>query len=92
MREAEIERITKERRINMNLDVDATRKRNIKSGIGFFDHMLESFAGGAEATLHAKVPYGRSDNAEAMFRAFARSMNGACGIESKEARNTEGVM
>ncbi len=192
MREAEIERITKETRINMNLNIDGSGKGDIESGIGFFDHMLESFAvhglfdikarikgdlkvdqhhtvedtgfvlglafkkalgakegikrsgfsffpmdeslafvavdlsgrayarvdakfrgkkigdlsteviddffegfaRGAESTLHAKVLYGRSDHhrAEALFKAFARSMKEACEIEGRGIRSAKGVI
>ncbi|MDY6985239.1 MAG: hypothetical protein SVE93_02385 [Candidatus Thermoplasmatota archaeon] len=92
MREAEIERIAKETRISINPNVDGSGKGDIESGIEFFDHMLESFARGVEATLRAKVLYGRSDRAEALFKAFARSMNGTCEMEDKGVRSTKGVM
>jgi imidazoleglycerol phosphate dehydratase HisB len=90
MREAEIERITKETKISMNVNADGSGKGDIESGTRFFDHMLESFARGAEAILHAKVLYGISDNA--MFKAFARSMNSACEIEGKVIQSTKGAI
>ena len=43
MRTAEINRETKETKINIFLNLDGG-EINIKTGIGFFDHMLESFA------------------------------------------------
>ena len=43
-RSANINRMTKETDISMKLDIDGTGKSNIKTGIGFFDHMLEGFS------------------------------------------------
>lgn len=43
MRQAEIKRTTKETAINLRLSLDGG-ERNIVTGIGFFDHMLNSFA------------------------------------------------
>lgn len=40
----EIERNTKETRINLKLDIDCAKESVIDSGIGFFDHMLNSFS------------------------------------------------
>ncbi len=39
-----ISRKTQETEINMELNIDGTGKGNIDTGIGFFDHMLNSFA------------------------------------------------
>lgn len=41
---AKIERITKETSIVMELNLDGSGKTKINTGIGFFDHMLDSFA------------------------------------------------
>lgn len=43
-RTAKIKRTTKETDIALSLGIDGTGKSEIKSGIGFFDHMLEGFA------------------------------------------------
>ncbi len=43
-RKAEVKRKTKETDIIISLDIDGTGKAEINTGIGFFDHMLESFA------------------------------------------------
>jgi imidazoleglycerol-phosphate dehydratase len=43
-RKAEVIRETKETRIRVSLDVDGSGKSTISTGVGFFDHMLESFA------------------------------------------------
>ncbi|MGM9970980.1 MAG: imidazoleglycerol-phosphate dehydratase HisB [Anaeroplasmataceae bacterium] len=44
MRKAEIVRNTKETKISIKLNLDGEGKSNINTGIGFFDHMLNSFA------------------------------------------------
>lgn len=43
-RVAEVKRKTNETDIKIKLNLDGTGKRNIKTGIGFFDHMLDLFA------------------------------------------------
>ena len=44
MRTSSQERNTKETQIKMTLNIDGSGIGNINSGIGFFDHMLNSFA------------------------------------------------
>jgi len=43
-RTAAIERITKETKIRLTLNLDGTGEAKVHTGIGFFDHMLEGFA------------------------------------------------
>ncbi|WP_415486981.1 imidazoleglycerol-phosphate dehydratase HisB [Candidatus Hikarchaeum yamanae] len=43
-RKAEIRRETNETAIELELNIDGSGKSNINTGIGFFDHVLESFA------------------------------------------------
>ncbi|MEY8352072.1 imidazoleglycerol-phosphate dehydratase HisB [Lachnospiraceae bacterium 54-53] len=43
-RSADISRTTRETDIRMTLDLDGSGKAEITTGIGFFDHMLNSFA------------------------------------------------
>lgn len=43
-RQAQLQRVTKETRISIKLDIDGTGKSSIRTGIPFFDHMLTLFA------------------------------------------------
>lgn len=43
-RTAVIERITKETKIRLDLNLDGRGKTDIVTGVGFFDHMLDGFA------------------------------------------------
>src|SRR5690606_37462312 len=43
-RKAEVVRETKETQIRVSIDLDGTGVSKITTGVGFFDHMLESFA------------------------------------------------
>ena len=43
-RKAEISRVTGETNVHISLDLDGTGKAQIHTGIGFFDHMLNTFA------------------------------------------------
>lgn len=54
-RKARVERNTKETRILADLNIDGSGQYEIRTGIRFFDHMLESFArhGGFDLTLTA---------------------------------------
>lgn len=56
MRQAHIQRDTKETQITGTLLIDGTGQYNIATGIRFLDHMLELFTkhGGFDLTLHAK--------------------------------------
>ena len=55
-RRAHIERITKETKIVMDLNLDGSGQADIHTGIGFFDHMLNSFArhGFFDLTCHVE--------------------------------------
>ena len=52
---AKIERNTKETRIMLDLNLDGSGKSEISTGIGFFDHMLESFAKHGQFDLTIKA-------------------------------------
>ena len=44
MRTSQIKRKTNETDIDIKLNIDGSGKRNIDTGVGFFDHMLDLFA------------------------------------------------
>ena len=44
MRKASIDRKTRETDISVSLDLDGTGTYDVQTGIGFLDHMLESFS------------------------------------------------
>lgn len=54
-RTAQITRKTKETEIELSLDLDGTGQATLDTGIGFFDHMLESFAKHSAIDLKVKV-------------------------------------
>lgn len=43
-RRARIERATKESKVLVELDLDGTGRADVATGVGFYDHMLDSFA------------------------------------------------
>ncbi len=55
MRQAEITRNTKETQIQLTLNLDGSGRCQVDTGIGFLDHMLESFARHGFFDLMAKV-------------------------------------
>ncbi|MEO1001077.1 MAG: imidazoleglycerol-phosphate dehydratase, partial [Pseudomonadota bacterium] len=44
MRQATIRRETTETRIEVTLDLDGTGRHDCRTGVGFFDHMLDQLA------------------------------------------------
>lgn len=54
-RKAEISRVTSETNITISLNLDGTGKSEVDTGIGFFDHMLISFAKHGLFDLKVKV-------------------------------------
>lgn len=56
MRKASVERKTRETEISVSLDLDGSGNFDISTGIGFLDHMLESFAkhSGIDLRVRAK--------------------------------------
>ncbi len=55
-RTAEVTRNTKETQVRVAVDLDGTGEARVSTGIGFYDHMLESFArhGGFDLTVETK--------------------------------------
>ena len=87
-RTAEVARDTKETQIRVLLDVDGTGVSEISTGIGFFDHMLDSFArhGGIDlqvetkGDLHIDMHHTVEDTGIVLGQAFKEAMPGFKGI------------
>ncbi len=87
-RQARVERTTKETRIHVDVDLDAAEPVRARTGIGFFDHMLEQLAkhGGfaldlaCEGDLHVDEHHTVEDCALAVGEALRRALGGKAGI------------
>ena len=87
-RTAEVVRETKETRIRVRIDLDGTGKTNISTGIGFYDHMLESFGkhGGfdldieTKGDLHIDMHHTVEDTGIVLGQAFKDACDGFKGI------------
>jgi imidazoleglycerol-phosphate dehydratase len=87
-RTAEVGRDTKETKIRVTLDVDGTGVCQIATGVGFFDHMLESFArhGGfdlkieTQGDLHIDMHHTVEDTGIVLGQAFKEALDGFKGI------------
>jgi imidazoleglycerol-phosphate dehydratase len=87
-RTAEVTRNTKETQIKVRLDLDGTGVSQISTGIGFFDHMLESFSrhGGIDlfvetkGDLHIDMHHTIEDTGIVLGQAVAKALDGFKGI------------
>ena len=87
-RTATVTRNTKETQITVSLDLDGTGVSTVTTGIGFFDHMLESFArhGGFDMTvetkgdLHIDMHHTVEDTGIVIGQAFMQALDGFKGI------------
>jgi imidazoleglycerol-phosphate dehydratase len=87
-RTAEVVRETKETQIRVGLDLDGTGKSTIATGVGFFDHMLESFArhGGIDlevetrGDLHIDMHHTVEDTGIVIGQAVAKALDGFKGV------------
>ena len=83
-RVAEVRRETKETQIRVRIDVDGTGVSKITTGIGFFDHMLESFAKHSAfdlevetvGDLHIDMHHTVEDTGIVLGQAFAKALPG----------------
>lgn len=87
-RRAEVTRDTKETQIEVSLDLDGTGRSEIATGIGFFDHMLDSFArhGGFDLNVHTRgdlhidMHHTVEDTGIVVGQAFHQALEGFKGI------------
>ena len=87
-RTAEVERNTKETQIRVRLDLDGTGRSSIATGIGFFDHMLDSFArhGGfdleveTKGDLHIDMHHTVEDTGIVIGQAVNQALDGFKGV------------
>lgn len=87
-RTAEIARDTKETKIRVSLDLDGTGLSEVSTGIGFFDHMLDSFArhGGIDlkvvtkGDLHIDMHHTVEDTGIVIGQAVKAALDGFKGI------------
>ena len=87
-RTADVRRDTKETQIHVQLDLDGTGRSTVVTGVGFFDHMLESFArhGGfdlqieTKGDLHIDMHHTVEDTGIVLGQAFAEALDGLKGI------------
>lgn len=88
MRTAKIARATKETEISVSLNLDGEGASHIATGIGFFDHMLESFAKhgafdltvAAKGDLHIDMHHTVEDVGIVMGQAFKEALGDHKGI------------
>ena len=87
-RTARVVRNTKETQIEISLDLDGTGVSDIATGIGFFDHMLDSFArhGGfdlrvrTQGDLHIDQHHTVEDTGIVLGQAFNQALDGFKGV------------
>jgi imidazoleglycerol-phosphate dehydratase len=87
-RRAEIVRETKETKIKVSVDVDGSGKSTVSTGVGFFDHMLESFAKHsgmdisveAAGDLHIDQHHTMEDVGIVLGQAFKQAVGGYSGV------------
>src|SRR6201999_2144815 len=87
-RKAEVVRNTKETQIRVALDVDGAGVSKVSTGIGFYDHMLDSFIrfSGCDITvetkgdLHIDMHHTVEDTGIVLGQAFKQALAGDPGV------------
>jgi imidazoleglycerol-phosphate dehydratase len=88
MRKSTIVRNTSETKINIDLNIDGNGNYNIKTGIGFFDHMLNLFAKHGmfdlnitcDGDLYVDMHHTVEDIGIALGKAFSEALGNCAGI------------
>jgi imidazoleglycerol-phosphate dehydratase len=88
MRKASIDRNTKETRISAEIDLDGAGCYDVKTGVGFLDHMLEQLSRHslidvrlrAEGDLHIDQHHTAEDSGIALGQAVAKALGDKRGI------------
>ncbi|SDK65715.1 imidazoleglycerol-phosphate dehydratase HisB [Aliiruegeria lutimaris] len=88
MRKAKIERATTETKISVEIDLDGTGRYDCKTGVGFFDHMLEQLARHslidmtirADGDLHIDDHHTVEDTGIAIGQALVKALGDKRGI------------
>ncbi|MEE8445954.1 MAG: imidazoleglycerol-phosphate dehydratase HisB [Alphaproteobacteria bacterium] len=88
MRQASIERDTRETRISVTVDLDGTGQYDVSTGIGFLDHMLEQLsrhslidlAVRAKGDLHIDAHHTNEDTGIAIGQAVSQALGDRKGI------------
>jgi len=88
VRKAEVARATTETKLRVALDLDGTGAADVRTGVGFFDHMLEQLARhalidlsvAAEGDLHIDAHHTVEDVGIALGRALADALGDKAGI------------
>ncbi len=87
-RTADIRRDTKETKVRVRLDLDGVGASKVSTGIGFYDHMLESFARHAgfdleietQGDLHIDMHHTVEDTGIVLGQAFHQALDGFKGV------------
>jgi len=88
MRKAKVERKTKETAISVELNIDGTGQYEVKTGVGFLDHMLEQLSRHslmdlklvAKGDLHIDAHHTTEDTGIAIGEAFSKALGDRKGI------------
>jgi imidazoleglycerol-phosphate dehydratase len=88
-RSATVDRATRETRISATVDLDGTGRSDIRTGIGFLDHMLDQLARHglfdltvrAEGDLHIDFHHTTEDVGITLGQAFAQALGDRRGIQ-----------
>ena len=88
MRQASVQRNTKETQISTSVDLDGTGKYDVSTGIGFLDHMMEQLSRHslinltlrAQGDLHIDFHHTTEDTGYAVGEAVSRALGDRAGI------------